>query len=390
MGYPSFAKGNGARKRRSGKSVDMSYNRFLLIAVALFAALPALAQSPNQGAPGVPVTVAKPQRQNLPIAAQGLGLVAANNTVVLHPRVDGTLDRVNFTEGQMVKAGDLLAQIDPRPYQAALDAAAAKKASDAATLANARRDLQRYADLADKQFAAVQQVDTQRSMVVQLEANLKGDDAAIAAAQLNLDFTRITAPFDGRVGLRLTDVGNFIRSADATNPGIVTLSQLQPVNVTFSLPQDRMPQIAAAMAQGKPVVQASSSDNKTVLSQGALLTIDNSIDASTGTIKVKASFPNADLKLWPGQFVNASMQLSVLPNAITVPSQAVQHGPNGLYVYIVKPDNTVAITPVEVALDNSSQAAIASGVSDGDTVVLTGQSRLYQGAKIAVSGNSGS
>ena len=356
----------------------------------LFAALPAMAQTPGQGGPGVPVTVSKPQRQDIPVTAQGLGLVAASNSVVLHPRVDGTLDKVNFTEGQMVKAGDLLAQLDPRPYQAVLDAAQAKKASDSATLANARADLQRYSDLANKQFAAVQQVDTQRSLVAQLEASLKSDDAAIAAAQLNLDFTRIVAPFDGRVGLRLIDPGNFIRAADATSPGIVQVSQIQPVSITFSLPQDRMPQIAAAMAQGQPAVQAISADNKAVLSQGALLTIDNSIDATTGTIKVKASFPNADLKLWPGQFVNASMKLSVLPNAITLPSQAVQHGPNGLYIYIVKPDNTVAIAPVEVALDNGRVSAIAKGVADGDTVVLSGQSRLFQGAKIAVSGNSGS
>ena len=390
MGYPSFAKRIGARKRRSGKSVHMSYNRFPLIAAALFAALPALAQSPSQGAPGVPVTVAKPQRQDVPVTAQGLGLVAALNTVALHPRVDGTLDKVNFTEGQMVKAGDLLAQIDPRPYQAALDAAVAKKASDTATLANAKLDLQRYNDLAARQFAAVQQVDTQRSLVVQTEANLKGDDAAIAATQLNLDFTRITAPFDGRVGLRLTDVGNFIRSADTTNPGIVTLSQIQPVSVTFSLPQDLLPQIVAAMTQSRPVVQASSSDNKTLLSQGALLTIDNSIDSTTGTIKVKATFPNADLKLWPGQFVNASLQLSALPNAITLPNQAVQHGPDGLFVYVVKPDSTVAITPVAVALDNGRLSVIASGVAESDTVVISGQSRLYKGAKIAVSTNSGS
>jgi membrane fusion protein, multidrug efflux system len=368
----------------------MNHNRFLLIAAALAAPLPVLAQNADQGGPGVPVSVAKPQRQNLAVTATGLGQVAANITVVLHPRVDGTLDAVNFTEGSMVKAGDLLAQIDPRPYQAALDSAVAKKASDVASLNNAKLDLQRYSDLASKQFAAVQQVDTQRSMVNQLEANIKGDDAAIAAAQLNLDFTRITAPYDGRVGLRLTDPGNLIRSADTTNPGIVTLSQIQPVSITFSLPQDSLPQIAEAMAKGKPEVQAVSSDNSTMLSQGTLLTIDNSIDPTTGTIKVKATFPNADLKLWPGQFVNARLQIGELPNAVTVPDQAVQHGPNGLYVYVVKPDNTVAIAPVTVALDNGTVAAISGTVTQNDTVVISGQSRLYPGAKIAVSGNSGS
>ncbi|MDR3522537.1 MAG: efflux RND transporter periplasmic adaptor subunit [Acetobacteraceae bacterium] len=370
----------------------MAYNRFLLSTACLLVSLPALAQTSGagNGGPGVPVTIVKPMRQDVPITIRGLAQVAPLNNVVLHPRVDGTLDKVNFAEGSMVHAGDVLAVIDPRPYQAVLDAALAKKASDVANQINAKHDLERYAQLAVNQFAAQQQVDTQRALVVQLDATIKGDDAAIAAAQLNLDFTKIIAPFDGRVGLRLTDLGNFIRSADTTNPGIVTLSQIQPVTVTFSVPQDNLPSIAAAMANGTPQVHASSADGKSTLGDGTLITIDNSIDPTTGTIKVKATFPNGELKLWPGQFVNTTMQVGQQANAISLPSQAVQHGPDGLFVYVVKPDNTVAIAPVNVSLDTGTLAAIASGVSEGDTVVLSGQSRLRPGVKVSIVTGSGS
>jgi multidrug efflux system membrane fusion protein len=363
-----------------------------LIAASAFA--PAFAQPSSPAtAPensGVPVTVTKPLRQDMPVLLSGLGLVAAGNTVVLHPRVDGTLDSVAFTEGDMVKAGDVLARLDPRPYQAALDQAVAKKAADVANLANAKLDLVRYTNLSRNQFAAQQQVDTQVALVNQLDAAIKGDDATIAAAQLNLDFTRITAPFNGRVGLRLTDVGNFIRSQDPTNPGIVTLSQIQPVSVTFSLPQDQLPQIAAAMARGKPKVLAATADDRNSLGEGALITIDNTIDPTTGTIKVKASFPNHDLKLWPGQFVNARLETDVLPHALTLPTSAVQHGPNGLYVYRMKPDHTVEMAAVELGVDNGTVAVIAKGVADDDTVVLTGQSRLHPGAKVAPAAATGS
>ena len=370
--------------------MSMRYNRLFWSILATLTAFSAHAQSPSGDAASIPITVAKPTRQDVPVMLQGLGVVSALNNVVLHPRVDGTLDRVNFVEGTMVKAGDLLAQLDPRPYQALLDAALAKKAADSASLANAKRDLDRYSQLAANQYAAQQQVDTQRSLVAQLDAANHSDDAAIAAAQLNVDFTRITAPFDGRVGLRLSDPGSFIRAADATNPGIVAVSQIQPISVTFSLPQDKLPAIASAMAQGKPKVSANSADDKATLADGTLLTIDNSIDATTGTIKVKAIFPNQDLKLWPGQFVNARLQVAVQSNALTLPSAAIQHGPNGLFVYQVKPDNTVSIASVDVALDNGSVAAISTGVADGDIVVLSGHSRLRPGAKVSYPGSNGS
>jgi len=377
----------------AGKGIVCMRLNPLHIAVASVVVLtPVFAQAPADSSAnaGVPVSVAKPQRKDVPVILNGLGIVSATNTVVLHPRVDGTLDSVAFTEGDMVKAGDLLARIDPRPYQAALDQAVAKKATDAVNLANARRDLARYADLARNQFAAQQQVDSQAALVGQLEATLKGDDASIATAQLNLDFTRITAPFDGRVGLRLTDPGNFIRAADATNPGIATLSQIQPVSVTFSLPQDQLPSVMAAIARGKPRVLASTADDRTALSDGTLITVDNAIDATTGTIKVKASFPNQDMKLWPGQFINAKLQVDVLRNVITLPSSAVQHGPNGLFVYTVKPDSTVAITPVQIGAGSSGVAVITSGVADDDTVVLSGQSRLRPGARVSAAAGSGS
>ncbi len=365
----------------------MHLNRLAFGLLSAMTAAPALAQAPAEQtqAPGIPVTVVKPIVQDVPVVLRGLGVVSAVNTVVLHPRVDGTLDSVSFTEGDMVKAGTVLAQIDPRPYQAVLDQAVAKKAADAASLANARLDLNRYANLARSQFAAQQQVDTQQAQVNSLEAAIKGDDATISAAKLNLDFTKIVAPFDGRVGLRLTDVGNFIRSADATNPGIVTVSQIQPVSVTFSLPQDFLPQIIASMQDRKPTVVAASSDDHTILGDGAVITIDNTIDAATGTIKVKASFPNQALKLWPGQFVNARLQVGVEHQAMTVPSAAVQHGPDGLYVYLVKPDQTVTIKPVQLGVSNDAVSVVTSGLGNGDTVVLTGQSRLRPGTRVAPS-----
>lgn len=347
-------------------------------------AMPARAQ-PGPPGGGVPVTVTKARRQDVPEFLKGIGLVAASNTVVLHPRVDGTLDRVLFTEGDEVKAGTLLAVIDPRPYQAALDQALAKKGSDEASLVNARQSLGRSTQLARKQFETQVTVDGNVALVAQLGAAIKGDDAAIAAAKLNLDFTQITAPFDGRVGLRLIDPGNFIRAADSTSPGIVTLSQIQPISVTFTLPQDQLSRITAAMARGKPPVQASSGDDKTALGEGRVLTIDNAIDATTGTIKVKAVFANADHTLWPGQFINARMLVDTRRDVLTVPSQCIQRGPAGMFVYTVQPNNTAKAVPVDVVLDNGSVAVIGHGLSGDETLVVSGQSRVANGSRVAAS-----
>lgn len=347
------------------------------LAFAMMPAPPALAQQS-----GVPVTVGKPSRQDVPVYLSGLGMVAASSTVVLHPRVDGTLDKVLFTEGDTVKAGQLLAELDPRPYQALLEQAIAKKATDEATLVNARLSLSRSAQLARRQFETQATVDANTAQVAQLTATIKGDDAAIAAARLNLDFTHITAPFEGRVGLRLTDPGNFIRAADTTNPGIVTLSRISPINVTFTLPQAQLPQIMAAMRAGKPPVIAATADDQTELSHGAVLTIDNSIDATTGTIKVKAVFANTDSKLWPGQFVNAHVLVDTRHNVLTVPSPAIQRGPQGLFVYTVAPDNTAHAVLVDVAQDNGTVAVIDKGLAEDASVVLTGQSRLTNGTHV--------
>ncbi len=339
---------------------------------------------------GVPVTVVKPTRRDVPVYLRGLGSVAAFKSVLIRTRVDGTLDRVGFTEGDTVKQGDLLAQIDPRPYQATLDQALAKKASDEATLANARRDLNRYSQLARNQFAAQQQVDSQGSTVAQLEAALKGDDASIASAKLNLDYSRITAPFDGRVGLRQVDPGNFVRAADSSGSYIVALSQVQPISMTFTVPQDQLPAVATAMSRGKPKVLAYSADDATQLGVGELLTVDNAIDPTTGTIKVKATFPNADSKLWPGQFVNVRLLVDERKNVITLPDAAIQRGPQGLFVYVMKPDQTVAARPIDVLQDTGTISVIGKGLEDGDTVVLSGQSRLANGTRIAPMQSAGS
>jgi multidrug efflux system membrane fusion protein len=355
--------------------------RFCLIAATLcLGQHAALAQAP--GGAGVPVSVGKPSRRDVPVLMQGLGLAAASKSVLLRPRVDGTLDKVLFTEGDEVKAGTVLAVIDPRPYQAVLDQALAKKATDEATLANNRLALDRSSQLARNQFAPQSTVDSNTAAVSQLVATVKGDDATIAAARLNLEFTQIIAPFDGRVGLRLTDPGNFIRAADNTSLGIVMLSQIHPISVTFTLPQDSLGTITAAMAKGRPAVYASTGDDKMKLGEGEVLTIDNAVDTTTGTIKVKAIFANEDNRLWPGLFVNARVLVETRRGALTVPSAAVQRGPNGLYVYTVKPDQTVQISPVEVLQDTGTIAVIGKGIADDATLVLTGHSRLSPGARV--------
>lgn len=334
------------------------------------------------GGAAIPVTVVMPVREDVPVLARAIGTVQAFQSVVVRARVDGTLDKVLFTEGQQVKPGEVLARLDPRPYQAALDQAVAKRAADEAMLANARGDLVRYADLAQSQVASRQRLELQRANVAQAEANVHGGDASIAAAQLNLDFTRITAPIEGRVGLRQIDPGNYIRAADPASTGIVTIAQIHPIALIYTLPQDALPEVQKAMRQGKLQVLAYGSDDRTKLSEGELLTIDSAIDASTGTIKLKAVFANTDDNLWPGQFVNVRTQLSIRHGALTVPSAAVQRGPNGLYVFLVKPDSTAALQPIDVDQDDGQTAVVAKGLSGGERVVLAGQSRLFIGAKV--------
>jgi multidrug efflux system membrane fusion protein len=313
---------------------------------------------------------------------RNIGAVQAYQSVLVRARVDGTLDKYFVAEGQDVKRGDKLAQIDPRPYAAALAAAQAKKASDDAQLANAQRDESRYASLARSDFASRQQLDTQTAMVAQLRATIQGDDAAIAAAQLNLDFTTITSPIDGRTGLRLVDAGNLVHATDAT--GLITLTQIRPIAVTFTLPQDSLPFIQDAMAGHELPVVAYSSDDQTELAVGQLATTDNTIDAATGTIKLKAVFANAATKLWPGQFVNVRLQVGTRQNALVMPTAAVQLGPDGPYTYVVKPNATVALQPVKVVQDDGQVTVIGSGVELGTEVVTNGQSRLQNGSSVTI------
>jgi membrane fusion protein, multidrug efflux system len=337
---------------------------------------------PARQDPAVPVTVINASRQDVPIWLRGLGTVQAFYAVQLRPRVDGTLTQVPVKEGQDVKQGDLLAVIDPRPYQAALDAAVAKKQQDQAQLSNAQADLARYASLVRQDFASRQQLDTQQAMVKQFSAAIVGDDAQIEASQLNLSFCYITSPFDGRVGLRNVDPGNVVHSAEATP--IISVTQIQPITVTFTLPQDTLPSIMQAMEKQKLDVVVYASDNKTELDRGVLLTPDNTIDITTGTIKLKATFPNSKHKLWPGQFVNARLLLGTESNVVAVSATSVQHGPDGLYVYQVGPNDTVVLQPIQVERQEGDLYVVSSGLADGATVVATGQSRLQAGARVIV------
>jgi membrane fusion protein, multidrug efflux system len=359
--------------------------------IGVFRALPLLAaiviplsaEAQSQAPPSaVPVVVAKVVRQDVPIWLRGLGTVQAHYSVQLRPRIDGTLTQVPVEEGQDVKQGDLLAVIDPRPYQATLDAALAKKQQNQAQLANAQADLARYTTLVRRDFASRQQLETQQAMVKQLTAAIMGDDAQIKAAQLDLSFCYIRSPFDGRVGLRNVDPGNFVRSTEATP--IVSVTQVEPITVTFTLPQDDLPAVIQAMRKRPLDVVVYASDNKTELDRGTLMTADNSIDAGTGTIKLKAKLPNKQRLLWPGQFVNVRLLLGVDTNVVAITAAAVQHGANGLYVYQVGSNNVVAVQPIKVARQEGDLYVVAEGRDNGAIVVTAGQSRLQAGTHVAV------
>ena len=356
--------------------------------IAMFAEEPSTAQQarPPSSPPAIPVSVARATRQDVPIYLKGLGSVQAANSVLVRARVDGTLTQFPVNEGQEVKQGDLIAVIDPRPYAAAVDAAMAKKDQDEAQLANAKLDLQRYQSLAKQDFASRQQVDTQQSQVSQFTATLAGDKAAIEMANVNLSYCFITSPIQGRVGLRQVDPGNMIHPSDPA--GIVTITQVHPISALFTVPQDSLPTISVAMEQGVLPVVAFAADDKTELDRGTLLTPDNAIDSSTGTIKLKATFPNPHNTLWPGQFINARLQLGTEVNALTIPSVAVQHGPAGLYAYVVTPESSVTRQPIEVGRDDGTLAVIAKGLTEGQQVVTAGQSRLQTGARVAINETS--
>jgi multidrug efflux system membrane fusion protein len=357
--------------------------------VAAAAAVQLLRQSPPTAAAAtgrsppavaVPVVAGVAEARDVPIYLSGIGTVQAFNTVTVKPRVDGELQQVAFTEGQDVKAGDLLAQIDSRPFAAALAQAKATKARDEAQLANARLDLDRYSTLAQRDFASKQSVDTQKALVAQFEAAVQGDDAAIDNATVQLGYTRITAPLAGRTGARLIDAGNIVHAADPN--GLVVITQLKPISVIFTLPQDVLDEVAAAMAQGPLKVFAYKRDDVTSLGDGQLTLLDNQIDPATGTVRLKATFPNDDLRLWPGQFVNARLLVTTRHDAVTVPAQVVQRGPKGPYAYVIKPDQTAEARPVKLGQVRDGVALIEQGLATGEQVVVDGQYKVTAGARL--------
>lgn len=330
--------------------------------------------------PAVPVTAGTVAASNVPIYLDGIGAVQAYNTVTVKVRVDGQLQQVAFREGQDVHKGDLLAQIDPRPFQAALDQAKAAKTRDEAQLANAKLDQQRYAELAPKGYATRQTLDTQNAQVLSDTAAVQSDQAAIDNAQTQLGYTTIRSPLDGRTGLRLVDEGNIVHATDTT--GLVVITQLHPIAVIFTLPEANLPQINREMASGQLKAQALSRDSKEKLADGVLELVDNQIDPTTGTVKLKATFPNQDNALWPGQFVNARLLVRTQSNGLTVPSSVVQRGPKGTYAFVIKPDQTIEQRPITVAQIDQGVALVSDGLSAGEQVVVDGQYRLQAGTKV--------
>jgi membrane fusion protein, multidrug efflux system len=332
-------------------------------------------------AQAVPVSVSTAERKDMPYYLTGLGSVNAFYTVDIKTRVDGELVQVNFKEGQFVNKGDLLVVIDPRPYQVALEQAEATLFKDQASLRDAKLNLERYRGLLQTSGAmSQQQVDTQAATVDQLEGMVRTDQAAIDSAKLNLVYCHITSPISGRVGLRLVDPGNIVHATD-TNP-LLVITQLQPIAVIFTLPEDQLPTVAQHMAKTELEVDAFSRDDQTKLATGKLLTIDNQIDQTTGTGRLKAIFDNKENTLWPNQFVNARLLLEVRPNSTVIPAAAIQRGPQGTYVFVVKPDNTVDIHPVTIAFTQENVTNIASGIVPNDVVVTDGQDKLQEGSRI--------
>jgi multidrug efflux system membrane fusion protein len=330
----------------------------------------------------VPVLAATPRIQDVPVYLDGVGSVRALNTVTVRSQVDGKLISVNFVEGQDVKKGDVLGEIDPVIYKAQYDQAVAKKAQDEAQLANARLDLIRYQQLAASNAGSKQQADTQRATVAQQEALVNSDQAAIDNAQATLGYTKIIAPLSGRAGLRQVDQGNIIHAADVT--GLVIITQLQPIAVQFSLPQQQIVRVNAASAKGPLQVDVFGNDGTTVVDTGKLTGIDNQVDPTTGTLKLKAEFPNASYQLWPGQFVNVRLKVETISKAIVVPTSAVQRGPAGTFSYVIGADDIVHAKPVTVTQQNETDAVIASGLTTADRVVTTGFANLADGSKVVV------
>jgi len=328
----------------------------------------------------VRVSVATVEKADFPVYQTSLGTVQAFNTVVVRSRVDGQIDKIAFTEGQLVKQGDLLAEIDPRPYQAVLDQAKAKKDQDEANLANTNLDLQRYIKLGE--FATRQQLDTQRSSVSQLTAQIAADVAAISNAQTQLDYTQIGAPISGVVGLRQVDIGNIVNAAQQT--GIVTITQIEPITVIFTAPEDQLPDIKNAQGANALKTIALTTDGKRPLAEGKLAVVNNQVDSTSGTIRLKAVFDNKDHALWPGQSVSTRLLVSTLKDATVVPDEAVQHGTRGLYAFVVGQDNKADLRTVKVSQSIDGRSVIEEGLSPGEKVITTGQFKVAPGTLVSV------
>jgi len=334
--------------------------------------------------PPVPVTVGQVTQSDVPLFLSGLGNVQGFNTVTIRSRVDGQLEKLSFSEGQDVKEGDVLAQIDPRPFQAALDQAKALRMQNEALLLNAKLDLERDVALFEGKAGTAQKADTQRALVNQLEATLRANDAAIDAASTQLNYATIRSPISGRTGIRLMDVGNVVRAADPAGTGIVVVTQMKPITVLFTLSEQHLQLIQQEAKNGKLPVFALDRGNSMRVAAGELSVIDNQIDSTTGTIRLKATFPNEDLKLWPGQFINVRMQVSVRKDAITVPASVVQRGPNGTYAYVVTPVQTAEMRPLTVERIEDGTAIIASGLQSGEKVITEGHYRVQPGGKLKI------
>jgi multidrug efflux system membrane fusion protein len=330
----------------------------------------------------VPVLAIAARLADVPVYLDGVGTAKALNTVLVRSQVDGKLMKIDFKEGQEVAQGSVIAKIDPTIYQAQFDITVAKKAQDEATLSNAKLDLERYSKLLASNAIQKQQVDTQRALVDQLTAQTQSDQASINNAKANLDYTDVVAPITGLTGIRQVDEGNIIHSSDAT--GIVTITQIKPISVLFNLPQQELPALNKGMAAGELPVQAIAANGTTLLDRGKVTVINNQVDQTTGTVQIKGEFPNSTVQLWPGQFVNIRVLIDTLRQNVVVPTAAVQRGPDGTFVYVIKEDSSVTVRPVMVRQQDDVQAVIASGVMAGERVVTTGFGRLAEGTKVEV------
>jgi multidrug efflux system membrane fusion protein len=341
------------------------------------------APPPSAAAPA-PVVAGVVAQHDVPIYLTGVGTVIAFNTVVVHSQIQGQIVSINFTEGQTVHTGDLLAQIDPRPYQAQIDQVTATRDRDQAQLVNAQANFARYTQLGDKGWATPQLVETQKAQVAQLQAAIKADEALIEAAKVQLSYTRLTSPIDGVVGIRQIDIGNVIHPTDPN--GLVVVTQIEPISLIFTLPETDLPKIQQQQekTKGPLTVLAYSQDNTIKLDEGTLGLVNNQIIQTTGSIQLKANFPNKAHRLWPGELVNARLLLDTRHNGLTVPASVVQQGQKGSYAYVINPNNTVEIRPVTVAQTSDGQALIDSGLTANEQVVTDGQYKLQPGTKVTI------